>query len=120
MVSRRSARINRGAVGFCDAAPAPEWLWWSIRRHTSHTARVVFLWLFSLWGDTLWEGHTPPVHDLPGVLNAPPAGQPATSQLNPHTYWAIDAILARLDEASPSPERCGATRWRKLGRRLPP
>jgi hypothetical protein len=56
------------------------------------------LWLFSLWGDTLWEGHTPPVHDLPGVLNAPPAGQPATSQLNPHTYWAIDAILARLDE----------------------
>jgi hypothetical protein len=38
------------------------------------------------------------VHDLPGLLNGPPAGQPATSQLNLYTYWAIDTILARLDE----------------------
>ena len=78
--------------------PAPEWLWWSIRHHTSHTARVVFLWLFSIWGDTLWEGHPPPVYDLPGLLNVPPAGQLAASQLNPRTYWALDTILARLDE----------------------
>jgi hypothetical protein len=35
---------------------------------------------------------------MPGLLNVSPAGQPATSQLNPRTYWAIDAILARLDE----------------------
>ena len=58
----------------------------------------MFLWLFSIWGDTLWEGQPPPVHDLPGLLNVPPAGQPAASQLNPHLYWARDPILARLDE----------------------
>src|SRR5438874_4569750 len=90
--------LTEAQLDFAAPAPAPEWLWWSIRRHTSHTARVLFLWLFSLWGDTLWEGHAPPVHDLPGLLNFPPEGQPATNQLNPHTYWAIDAILARLDE----------------------
>jgi hypothetical protein len=38
------------------------------------------------------------VHDLPGFLNVSPEGQPASSQLNPHTYWAIDTILSRLDE----------------------
>jgi hypothetical protein len=58
----------------------------------------MFLWLFSIWGDALWEGHVPPVDDLPGLLNVPPAGQPATSQLNPRTYWALDTVLARLDE----------------------
>jgi hypothetical protein len=90
--------LTEAQLDFAAPPPAPEWLWWSIRRHTSHTARVVFLWLFSIWGDALWEGHPPLVDDLPGLLNVPPAGQPATSQLNPHTYWAIDTILARLDE----------------------
>jgi len=71
-------------------APAPEWLWWSIRRQASHRARVCFRWLFVLWGDRLWEGHPPPVHDLPGVLHMSPAGQPTSSQLNPATDRAID------------------------------
>jgi hypothetical protein len=85
-------------MDFAVPPPAPEWLWWSIRRQTSHTARVCFLWLFSLWGETLWDGAPPLVQDLPGLLNMPPEGQPVVSQLNPHRYWAIDAILARLDE----------------------
>jgi hypothetical protein len=83
---------------FAAPAPAPEWLWWSIRRQASHMARVCFLWWFVIWGDRLWEGHPPPVQDLPGILNRPPAGQPSTSQLDPATYQTMDAILARLDE----------------------
>ena len=90
--------LTGAQLDFAAPPPAPEWLWWSIRRHTSHTARVLFLWLFSVWDDTLWEGHPPPVHDLPGLLNRPPADQRAASQLNPHTYWAMDTILGRLDE----------------------
>jgi hypothetical protein len=90
--------LTEAQLDFATPPPAPEWLWWSIRRQTSHTARVLFLWLFSLWGDTLWDGSPPPVHDLPGVLNFPPEGQPTASQLNPHTYWTMDAILTRLDE----------------------
>ena len=90
--------LTEAQLDFAAPPPAAEWLWWSIRRQTSHTARVCFLWLFSLWGETLWDGAPPPVQDLPGLLNMPPEGQPVVSQLNPHQYWAIDAILARLDE----------------------
>src|SRR4029453_8092153 len=53
--------LTEGQLDFAAPAPAPEWLWWSIRRHISHTARVVSLWLFSIWGDTLWGGHPPRV-----------------------------------------------------------
>jgi hypothetical protein len=90
--------LTAAQLEFAAPAPAPEWLWWSIRRHTSHMASVLFRWWFFLWGDRLWEGHAPPVHDLPGLLNFPPAGQPDARQLNTHTYRALDAILARLEE----------------------
>ena len=40
--------LTEAQLDFAAPAPAPEWLWWSIRRHTSHTARVMFLWLFSI------------------------------------------------------------------------
>jgi hypothetical protein len=91
--------LTEAQLDFATPAPAPEWLWWSIRRQASHMARVCFLWWFVIWGDRLWEGQPPPVQDLPGVLNRPPpAGQPPTSQLNPATYRTMDAILARLDE----------------------
>jgi hypothetical protein len=90
--------LTEAQLDFAVPAPAPEWLWWSIRRQTSHTARVFFLWLFSLWGDTLWDGAPPPVHDLPDILQRPPEGQPAASPLHSHTYGAIDVLLARLDE----------------------
>ena len=56
--------LSEAQLDFAAPAPAPEWLWWSSRRHTSHATRVLFLWLFSLWEDTLWEGHPPAVHDL--------------------------------------------------------
>src|SRR5262245_60831385 len=62
--------LTAAQLDFAAPPPAPEWLWWSIRRHTRHTTRVVFLWLCTLWGDTLWEGHPPPVHDLPGLMVA--------------------------------------------------
>ena len=90
--------LTEAQLDFAAPAPAPEWLWWSIRRHTSHMACVLFRWLFFYWEDRLWEGHPPPVDDLPGLLNFSPEGQPAASQLNPNAYWAIDAILARFDE----------------------
>src|SRR5262245_46460602 len=79
--------LTEAQLDFAAPAPAPEWLWWSIRRQASHMARVCFLWLFVIWGDRLWDGHPPPVQDLPGVLNMPPpAGQPPTSQLHPAIY----------------------------------
>jgi len=90
--------LTEAQLDFAVPPPAPEWLWWSMRRHTSHATRVLFLWLFAVWDETLWDGQVPPVHDLPGLLNAPPAGQPSTGQLNPSTYWAIEGILARLEE----------------------
>ena len=90
--------LTEAQLDFATPAPAPEWLWWSIRRQASHMARVCFLWWFVIWDDRVWDGHPPPVHDLPGVLNMPPAGQPTSSQLNPATYRTMDAILARLDE----------------------
>src|SRR5262245_42677746 len=90
--------LTEAQLDFAAPAPAPEWLWWSIRRQTSHIARVFFRWLFSLWDDSLWDGAPPPVHDLPSILQRPPEGQPTTSQLHPHPYGTMDAILARLDE----------------------
>ena len=38
------------------------------------------------------------MHDLSSILQRPPEGQPAARQLYPHTYAAIDVLLARLDE----------------------
>src|SRR5262249_51833995 len=90
--------LTEAQLDFAAPAPAPEWLWWSIRRQTSHIARVFFLWLSPPWENRRGDGPPPPVHDLSSILQRPPEGQPATSQLNPHTYWAIDPILARLDE----------------------
>jgi len=90
--------LTEAQLDFAVPAPAPEWLWWSIRRQTSHIARVFFLWLFSLWENRLWDGAPPLVQDLPSILQRPPEGQPATRQLYPHTYGAIDILLARLDE----------------------
>jgi hypothetical protein len=51
--------LTEAQLAFAAPAPAPEWLWWSIRRHTSHMASVLFRWWFFLWGDSLWEGHVP-------------------------------------------------------------
>src|SRR5262245_18556845 len=90
--------LTEPQLDFAMPTPAPEWLWWSIRRQASHMARVCFLRLFVIWGDRLWDGHPPPVHDLPGILNVPPPDQRSTGQLNPATYRTMDAILARLDE----------------------
>ena len=48
--------LTEAQLDFAVPAPAPEWLWWSIRRQTSHIARVFFRWLFSLWENRLWDG----------------------------------------------------------------
>jgi hypothetical protein len=42
--------LTEAQLDFAVPPPAPEWLWWSIRRHTSHTARVVMKWTRPLCG----------------------------------------------------------------------
>jgi hypothetical protein len=90
--------LSDAQLDFDSQAPAQEWMWWSIRRQTSHVAAMLFRWLFMRWGDALWEGTAPLVDDLAGVLNIPQDWRHDEPRLTPHLYWEIDAILARLHE----------------------
>lgn len=90
--------LSDAQLDFDAQDPDQEWMWWSIRRQTSHVAAMLFRWLFMRWGETLWEGKAPPVDDLPGLLNVPQDWQRDEPRLNPHKYWARDAILTRLYE----------------------
>jgi hypothetical protein len=51
--------LSDAQLDFDSQDPAQEWMWWNIRRQTSHVAAMLFRWLFMRWGDTLWEGACP-------------------------------------------------------------
>ena len=71
-----------------------EWSKWSIRRQVSHMPTFVFKWLLRQWGETLFlQGFL----ELGGLADY--SLSPAGSQLDQSRYWAMAALLEKLDQA---------------------
>ena len=68
-----------------------EWSKWSIRRHLSHMASLIYRWLLLRWGDTLFQEEDHGVRDVKGL-----AASDFDRRLDESRYWELPVILAQL------------------------